>query len=185
MQTWKIIESEYLIRSRWLTVRADNCERPDGLRIDPYYVLEYSDWVHVVALDADDHVLITLQYRHAIGKVCAELPGGIVEPNEAPLATARRELREETGCTAERFLPLPKLHPNPATHTNRFHCFLATGVVIDSEPTLDETEEITFEFLTVSKVFELINTGEFSQGLHVASLMLGLKKRGLLKITTA
>lgn len=55
MRPWKIIKSEYLLRDKWLTVRADNCKTADGLSVSPYYVLEYSDWVHVIALDSANH----------------------------------------------------------------------------------------------------------------------------------
>jgi len=76
---------------------------------------------------------------------------------------------------------LPGLHPNPATHTNTIHCFLATGAAIDNSPDQDETEEIVCEFLPVQKVLHLIDSGEFSQALHVESLMLALRKHGMLR----
>lgn len=148
--------------------------------ISPYYVLEYPDWVHVVALDSKNRVLVTRQYRHAIGKICVELPSGGVERGERPLAAARRELREETGCTAAAFVRLPRLLPNPATHTNAVHSFLATGVVIHQPPDLDESEEITCEFLSIPTLFKMIDSGEFAHGLHIASLLLALRRRGLL-----
>ena len=66
MEPWKTMKSKYLLRDRWLTLRADTCETPDGVTVDPYYVLEYPDWVHIVALDSDGRVLITRQYRHAV-----------------------------------------------------------------------------------------------------------------------
>ena len=177
MKPWKTITSEHVLRDKWLTVRADTCETPEGVTVSPYYVLEYSDWVHIVAVDPDNRVLITRQYRHAIGKVCAEIPCGVVESGESPLAAAQRELLEETGCTAETLTHLASLHPNPATHSNMIHCFLAGGAVLTHSPDQDESENITFEFRSVPKVLELIDSGEFSQSLHVASLLLVLRKQ--------
>lgn len=180
MKRWKTTQSKYLFRDRWLTVRADHCKRADGLIISPYYVLEYPDWVHVVALDSKNRVLVTRQYRHAIGKICVELPSGHVERGERPLAAARRELREETGCTAAAFVRLPRLLPNPASHTNTIHTFLATPAAITRPPDLDESEEITCEFLPIPTLFRMIDSGEFAHGLHIASLVLALRRQGLL-----
>jgi 8-oxo-dGDP phosphatase len=176
MELWKTMKSKYLLRDRWLTVRSDTCETPDGVTIDPYYVLEYPDWVHIVALDSDGRLLITRQYRHAVGKVCVEIPCGIIEPGEAAAHAALRELLEETGCTTDNFSHIGSFYANPATHTNTVHCFLARGVSLTDTPKQDVTENITFEFVPVSHVFELIKTGEFSQGLHIASLTLGLHR---------
>jgi ABC-type sulfate transport system substrate-binding protein len=78
------------------------------------------------------------------------------------------------------FFRLPSLYPNPATHTNAIHCFLATGAALTHSPDQDESEDITWEFLPVPKVLELIDSGEYSQALHVASLLLALRKQGLL-----
>ena len=183
MKHWKTTKSEYLLRNKWLTVRLDTCETSDGVLISPYYVLEYSDWVHIIALDSNCQILITQQYRHAVKEVCTEIPCGIIEHGELPEMAAHRELHEETGCTSKKLKFIGEFYANPATHTNRVHCFLAYDTTISDNPHQDDTEEITFKFLPIEKVFELIEKGTFSQGLHIASLMLGLRKSGLLSET--
>jgi 8-oxo-dGTP pyrophosphatase MutT (NUDIX family) len=180
MQPWVTTKSEYIIRDKWLTVRADSCETSNGFIIEPYYVFEYLDWVHVIAFNDKSHILITHQYRHAVGKICAEIPCGAIHPNEKAGEAAKRELLEETGCIAERFALFASLYPNPASHTNTIHCFLASNTVVTQKPNQEESEEIICEFLPVQSVLDLIDSGEFSQALHVASLMLALRKQDLI-----
>ena len=129
VKPWTVTASRYLLKDKWLAVRADQCQTARGVMVDPYYVLEYPDWVQVVAFDADSRILVTRQYRHAAGSVCLELPCGVVEKtDETPLAAAKRELMEETGCTSDHFEFVGQFSPNPATHTNTLHCFVAYDV---------------------------------------------------------
>ena len=94
---WDIINSEYLFRRPWLTVRHDQVRLPDG-RINPeFYVLEYPDWVNVIAITEDGMFVLERQYRHGLGKTCYEIPAGVIENGETPLEAAKRELQEETG----------------------------------------------------------------------------------------
>ena len=181
MKPWRILKSQYLLRDRWITVRADICQTAEGVTVDPYYVLEYPDWVHIIAFDSAHRVLITRQYRHGAGKICTEIPCGMIEPGEAPVEAARRELSEETGCSATDIIPVGRFYPNPATHTNTVHCFLSPSTLLTGIQSQDESENIAFEFVPVRSVLEMIEAGEFSQGLHIASLMLGLRSMGLLK----
>jgi 8-oxo-dGTP pyrophosphatase MutT (NUDIX family) len=142
MPPWKILTSRFLVEDRWLRLRADRCELPDGLRIEPYYVMEERDWVHVVAIDGAGDALTVRQYRHAAGVICTEWPGGVVDDGEAPLAAAMRELREETGCVAASWEALGSLFANPARQTNRVHVFLARELQIAGKQMLDDAEAI-------------------------------------------
>ena len=74
---WTIRKSSYIIKDRWLTVRADSCEMPSGQTIEPFYVLEYPTWVNVVALTADDDVILVRQYRHGLQETILGLPSGV------------------------------------------------------------------------------------------------------------
>jgi len=177
---WKTVNSHYLIRDSWVVLRADRCETAGGVVLDPYYVQEPPDWVQIVAFDFEDRILITRQYRHGAGKTSTEIPCGAVEPGETPTEAIQRELLEETGCKSEILQPLPILSPNPARYSNRIHPFVATGVRQVQEQRVDETEEIEFEFLSVNEVLALIDAGLFSQALHVASIFLALRSRGML-----
>jgi 8-oxo-dGTP pyrophosphatase MutT (NUDIX family) len=172
---WKIVSSRYLIRDSWMRLRADHCEMADGTRLDPYYVQEPPDWVHIVALDARERMLIIRQYRHGAGLISTELPCGAVMPGETAVQAAARELREETGCTADTFVTLPILSPNPACYANRIHAFVATDTRLIGAQALDETEEIEFEFLPIPVVLRLVDRGAFPQALHIASLFLALR----------
>ena len=85
IKEWKVLESEYLVRRPWLTARRDRLELPDGRIIPEYYVLEYPDWVNVIAITKDGQFVMERQYRHAARKISLELPCGVMEEGETPL----------------------------------------------------------------------------------------------------
>ena len=125
---WKILSSEYLVQRPWLTARRDVAELPDGRVNNEYYVLEYPDWVNIIAITKDGKMVMERQYRHVLGKTCYELPCGVIEAGETPLEAAKRELLEETGFAGGEWQEWMTLSPNPATCTNLAHSFLVTGV---------------------------------------------------------
>jgi len=152
-----------------MRLRADTCELPGGRTISPYYVIEEFEWVHVVAVKDTGDVLTVRQYRHAASTVCMELPGGMVDVGEEPLAAARRELHEETGHIATSWDKIGCFWANPARQNNRVHVFLASGLTKSGAQSLDESEEIAWAFVTQQEVIEQIRAGAFSQALHIAS----------------
>lgn len=174
MKHWSTKSRRTLVQDRWISIHADECELPNGKVISPFYVIEEKEWVHIVAVNSGGEVLLTRQYRHAAGLVCAELPCGAAEPGEDPLETAKRELREETGHTADEWTKITALFANPARQTNRVHCFLARGLKKVGAQLLDESEEITFEFVSQAEVMRQIQQGDFRQALHVASYLLAV-----------
>lgn len=167
---WTILKSEYLIRRPWLTARRDHVRFPDGRENPEYYVLEYPDWVNVIAITKDGHFVMERQYRHALGRTSFELPCGVMENGEEPLEAIKRELLEETGYGGGEWRHLMDISANSSTMNNMTHCFLATGVEKISEPHLDDTEELEVYLLSREKVRELLKTNQFVQALMVAPL---------------
>jgi ADP-ribose pyrophosphatase len=94
---WKKLSSEYINEHTYFTARKDRCERPDGVVVDPYFVVELPPSVCAMALTENNDVVMTRQYRHPIGETLLELPGGFIDKGEAPESAIARELSEETG----------------------------------------------------------------------------------------
>jgi len=92
---YEVLSSKYLIRRPWLTARVDSCKLPDGRPVPEYYVLEYPDWINVIAITDDGKMIMERQYRHGVGKTAYEIPCGVIEKAEEPLAAAKRELQTE------------------------------------------------------------------------------------------
>ena len=114
---WEILSSEYLYRYDWFTARKDRCMTKEGKIIDPYFVLEYPDWVNAMALTEDNKVIIVRQYRHAYGETILEIPGGVLDSTDAsPEEGMRRELLEETGYSFRVVEYLGKISSNPSTN---------------------------------------------------------------------
>ena len=170
IKEWKVLESEYLVRRPWLTARRDRLELPDGRIIPEYYVLEYPDWVNVIAITKDGQFVMERQYRHAARKISLELPCGVMEEGETPLEAAQRELLEETGFGGGQWKKLMELSPNPSAMSNTTHCFLAIGVEKIAEQHLDETEELSVLFMTKEEVKRMLNENQICRALMVAPL---------------
>jgi 8-oxo-dGTP pyrophosphatase MutT (NUDIX family) len=130
---WTIHGSSSIIRDRWIDLRADNCTTASGISVDPYYVLRYPDWAHVVCIDHEQRICVVWQYRHGVGRTMAELPGGIVERGEDPLIAAKRELREETGIVGEEWRACGSFCTNPANQTNSIYVFACRVRSIDAK----------------------------------------------------
>jgi 8-oxo-dGTP pyrophosphatase MutT (NUDIX family) len=180
---WKVLESRTILQDRWLNLRADDCLTPDGVTISPYYVMSYPDWVNIVAITPDDRLLLVRQYRHAAGRFFLEIPGGGLDAQDVDSEkAARRELEEETGYIAQDWQLISSLYPNPASHTNRLHTYLATGAECRHQQRLDAGEEgLTVHALPIPEVLDGLQAGLIGQALHVSSILLALRVAGRLR----
>lgn len=134
-----------------------------------FSVIGATDWVNVIALTADEQVVLIRQWRAGVDRVCLEIPGGMVDPGESPDAAAARELLEETGYSAPRWTKLAALAPNPAIQDNTLHAYLAEGAVLTEAPHLDSSEVIALELTPLADAFAMVRDGRIDHALVVAA----------------
>lgn len=170
MNRWKTLKSEYLIRRPWLTARRDAVQLPNGEINDEFYVLEYPDWINVIAITPNGDFVFVRQYRYALDLDSVELCAGVIEPGETPEEGARRELLEETGYGGGTWQEIMIIGQNPSTCNNWTHCFLATGVEKLQNQQLDRTEDIEVVLLSRDEVRQMLNSGQLKQALMLAPL---------------
>lgn len=170
MNRWKTLKSEYLIRRPWLTARRDAVQLPNGEINDEFYVLEYPDWINVIAITEDGHFVFIRQYRYALDLDSIELCAGVIESNETPEEGARRELLEETGFGGGEWREFMTIGQNPSTCNNLTHCFIAKGVKKLQDQQLDRTEDIEVLILTQDQVLDLLHSDTLKQALMLAPL---------------
>src|SRR5215831_7252561 len=127
IEPWQIVESAWLLRSDFMGIRRDRCQKPGGSPARDYFALELKDFAVVVAITPGLEVALVSEYKHGAGAVVRTLPAGFIEPGEAPEEGARRELLEETGYAAAAFIHLGTFLLVPDLSSCRGHVFLAPG----------------------------------------------------------
>ena len=179
---WKILSSEYLFNDLWFKVRKDKCLAPGNKIVDPYYVYEFPTWVTALALTEDGKVILERQYRHALGEICIETPGGCVDDTDKNLEDAiARELLEETGYTFSAYEYLGKISANPSTNNNLMHMFLARGGKSTGSQNLDHNEDIAVDLVTIDELKQLLKENKIVQAMHVTCILYALQKLGEIK----
>ncbi len=172
---WNIESSTYVVNDQWMKLRSDRCKTPLGTILDPYYVIESSDWVNIVAVTDENKVLMVKQYRHGIGTTVTELPAGRIDTSDnSPEIAMKRELLEETGYSAENIILTSRLPLNTSNHNNYTYSYLATNVKKVCDPKPDESEQLEILELSFDEIEDLIKNGEL-QALHTASFLIAQK----------
>lgn len=175
---WRVLDTERVADCRVFEVLARRSQRDPQGPVRTFYTLECPAWVNVVARTAADQLVMVRQFRHGKGAEVLEIPGGLVDPGEEPLAAAARELLEETGYRG-RMRPLGRANPNPALFANVLHTFVADDCERVAEIANDGDEETIVELVPVAALPDRIRAGEVDNALVLSALFwLGLDPRG-------
>lgn len=135
-------------------------------------ILKCPDWVNVVALTTDQHVILVRQFRFGTWSNTLEIPGGMVDPHETDIqGAALRELEEETGFVPGAVELLGISLPNPAIQTNRLHTFLARDCRKVHEGKQDGSEDIELVLTPRAEIPRLVKSGEISHSLVLAAFL--------------
>jgi ADP-ribose pyrophosphatase len=175
-----ILSQTYLSRHHYFTARRDAYRMESGKIVDPYFVVELPPSATAMAITADQQVILLEQYRHPVGEILYELPGGFIEPGEDPATAIARELLEETGFQFDNIEILGETMANPGVLNNKTQLFLATGGTQISMQNLDANEEIRLVFQSIETTRQWLLESRIKQSMHALCLFYGFKRLGLL-----
>ena len=172
--TEKCLDSREIYKGRILRLRVDTVALPNG-KTSLREVVEHPGGVGILALDENGCVPMVTQYRYAFSRTLLEIPAGKREPGEEPLVTARRELREETGVTADSWTPLGQLIASPGCYDETLYLYLAQGLHSgDTDP--DEDEFLSVERMPMAELTRRCLADEITDAKTVCAV---LKARAL------
>ena len=163
------LSSQPIYEGRAVKLRVDTVRLLGG-RETQREIVEHKDCVAVVAVDADDNVLLVKQFRKPVEKDLLEIPAGGIEEGEDPVTTVRREMREETGYLPQKVEALGGFYSAPGFCTEYLHLYLATDL-IPSQLFAEDTEGIKLVRVPVSQIPALITSGRICDAKSIAGLL--------------
>ena len=165
----KTIESEIIYKGRILTLRKDKVSINDNV-IAQREIIEHQGAVAVLAITEDNRVVLVKQYRKPIERDILEIPAGKIDPGEEPIETARRELREETGYSAEKMELIYKMYPALGYSDELIYIYQAEGLMA-GETEFDEDENIELIEMPIQDAFAMLEAGEIEDGKTIIGLL--------------
>ena len=167
---WKRLESTTVYENDWMAVRDDRVINPGGGENRYGYVHFKNRAVAIIPLSPELDVWLVGQERYTFGAWFWELPMGGAPKDEPALEAAKRELREETGLSAERWTRIMTLHPSNSITDEVGYVFLAQELTV-GEPDFEETEDLEIRRLPLAEALAMIDAGEITDAISVAALL--------------
>lgn len=174
MSPWTVEHSKDIVNDRWLKLQAQRVRTAQNRILEPYYVMQYPDWVNCVVVGVNSEITLIEQYRHGAGRYVQEIPAGTIEASETPEAAIRRELTEELGLTGVDIFPILASYANPAMLNNVNYSFILFGSAVTQDPSREpgeQTIKVTSRLLrALLKDIASNNQAAMFQSFHVAAI---------------
>jgi 8-oxo-dGTP pyrophosphatase MutT (NUDIX family) len=124
------------------------------------------EWCNIIPVTEDGEVVLIRLHRFGIDAQSLEVPGGLIDPGEAPLDAARREMREESGYESDDIVPLGVVHANPALQPTRLHMFLARSCRPSAHgQSLEELEDCEVVRVRLDEIDDVLRSGQITHAL--------------------
>ena len=197
---WEEVSCEHVVQDEWIDFRRLAYRFPDGNIYEPYYTYSRRSYVVIVASDEEGKFLCVRQYRQGIRQVTTEFVAGGIErkdgreyaaapdgqntnaaagagneqdpQTEDPLAAAKRELREETGCESDEWTHLLTVPSNATIADNYAYIYAAKNCRRVTGQKLDAMEFLNVERYTAQEIDKMIAEGKFQQAMHITGWLL-------------
>jgi len=162
---WLIEPDCQVLETPICTVRKGPLQSRTSMKRKDFYFFDFPDWVNIVARTPDKEILLIRQFRYGTKRMELEIPGGMIDPEEDPVAAGCRELLEETGFVGEHAKIIGKVCPNPAIQGNYCYTITVENAVRKAKPDPDDMEEITWFCVPEPDLDRYISTGRIEHGL--------------------
>lgn len=171
MKPWQKVGAKTLGDYRIFKLRSQRCLNPRTGREHDFFILDSVNWVNIVAVTPDRQLVLVEQYRPGSDTVELEIPGGMMDPDESdPVATAVRELREETGYEGRNARVLGKIRSNPAILSNTTYTVLIEDCELKHGLEFDSGEDLATRLAPVADISKLVAEEKISHSLVVVAL---------------
>lgn len=174
-QPWRVLATRTEFENRWAGILIDEVELPGGERYEYTRLRPAGIGVGVIGFDDQGRVLLEREYRHGVGEVIWQIPGGLADAGEDLRTAGLRELNEETGYAPavvddEAVRYLGAVWDNPGLGRGQSHILAAWGLVESGAVRRDPAEYVTLHWVTVDWLKEAIASGEIRDRVVVAAV---------------
>lgn len=171
IEPWKSLHRKTVGDFRIFDMTIERKVNPRNGFENDFYVLHPPGWVNIVPVTADGHLVMVEQYRHGSDTIELELPGGVMDPtDESPVATATRELREETGYEGRNARVIGEVFSNPAIMSNKTSTVLIEDCELKHETEFDQGEDLITRLIPRDEVESLAAQGRIGHSLVMVAL---------------
>ncbi len=176
-KAWKTLSSKPIYQNKWMHLREDVAELPDG-RTTLYGVVTFGECVGVLPFVDDDHVVLCRQYRYIFDENQRwEMPTGGINPDETPEEAGLRELQEEVGYTADRLEWVSSYYTSKSVCVETAHIYLGYGLTPSRLPA-DDTEFFEIATFSFDQALDMVVRSEIRDSMTVIAILHAARLRG-------
>lgn len=165
----KTIKVDNIYEGKILSLRVETVEMPDK-KYSKREIVDHMKGVGIIAFDGEDSIYLVRQYRKAIDEFTLEIPAGLVEANEKPIDTAKRELQEEIGYKPLDIEYLFDMHASPGFTNDKLSFFLAKNLE-ESKLEEDEDEFLERKSFKIDDIYNMVINGEITDAKTIIAVM--------------